>query len=486
MAKEKNKPPAPVDEIAGAVVFTDAGVRPTNPGYGGCGIHGYTYSTEPPKKGSGNPDWIPTATNYIPKTKEDADKAIKPLHYFNIHLTIPEKINNNSAEAVAMREAMRYATEKGYKKVTFHSDSEVTVGACNGWLEKWAKNNWNKSNGQPVKEPEYWQSLRAAVHAFKSTGAEYEVKWIKAHNGHPGNESADKLATIACFKKIHAPSEDVHHVEEAHPDGYWNLDIERNPLIVQRTMYMSSHVKVNVPGEYYLGSHGKNDDEAGKKMADGYHSFVRLKCPDPAIEVVRKGITDLAGDEIRLVLVRLATLTNKKIYYDLVTHGGHCLTQSNPKRLDLFHLDATPITYERSPPLIGWRALEKTVGLKNILLAFEAGSKDIHSKDITAELFDTTPKGLVLKKNFVSGVIAIRTEVVHGLSEAPLSVALTMGMDTPERNALKRLEGENPLLHVVVWRDGEQAVRYATVIKCDSGSAIYAGVFTNIIITSKN
>jgi hypothetical protein len=52
----------------GMVIYCDGGARP-NPGNIGWGNHGFIYSTQEPKKGSGNLTHILTASGYIPKTE---------------------------------------------------------------------------------------------------------------------------------------------------------------------------------------------------------------------------------------------------------------------------------------------------------------------------------------------------------------------------------------------------------------------------------
>src|SRR6185312_15684185 len=57
----------------GIVLYTDGGCRPTNPGPGGYGIHGYMYSTAAPKKGPGLSGMMLTVHGYAVKEKAVAE-----------------------------------------------------------------------------------------------------------------------------------------------------------------------------------------------------------------------------------------------------------------------------------------------------------------------------------------------------------------------------------------------------------------------------
>ena len=77
--------------------------------------------------------------------------------------------------------------------VELHSDSQYVVNAFNKrWVQGWQKRGWKTANKQPVKNPELWQRLLAAM-------APHEVRWVwvKGHAGNELNELADELATRA-------------------------------------------------------------------------------------------------------------------------------------------------------------------------------------------------------------------------------------------------------------------------------------------------
>lgn len=78
-------------------------------------------------------------------------------------------------------------------EVELYSDSKYLTDAFNQhWIEGWLKRGWKKSDKSPVKNVDLWKRLLAAMEMHQVT-----YKWVKGHDGHPGNERCDKLATSA-------------------------------------------------------------------------------------------------------------------------------------------------------------------------------------------------------------------------------------------------------------------------------------------------
>lgn len=78
-------------------------------------------------------------------------------------------------------------------RVTLYSDSQYLVNAFNqNWIPGWIKRGWKNSQKQPVKNPDLWKRLLAAVEPHEMT-----FVWVKGHAGHPENERCDELATAA-------------------------------------------------------------------------------------------------------------------------------------------------------------------------------------------------------------------------------------------------------------------------------------------------
>jgi len=94
---------------------------------------------------------------------------------------------NNRMELMAAIQALETLTRP--TTVHLYTDSVYVRSGITSWLAGWKRNGWLTSAKQPVKNADLWQRLEAAA-------APHEVqwRWVKGHNGDPGNERADALA----------------------------------------------------------------------------------------------------------------------------------------------------------------------------------------------------------------------------------------------------------------------------------------------------
>lgn len=94
---------------------------------------------------------------------------------------------NNRMELTAAIEALN-ALENG-QRVVLHTDSKYVMDGINEWMPNWKKRGWKTAAKKPVKNKDLWQTLDEAV-------ARHEIdwRWVRGHDGNPGNEAADALA----------------------------------------------------------------------------------------------------------------------------------------------------------------------------------------------------------------------------------------------------------------------------------------------------
>ncbi|ADD02421.1 ribonuclease H [Thermoanaerobacter italicus Ab9] len=100
-----------------------------------------------------------------------------------------ENTTNNRMELKAVIEALKAL--KRPCKVNLYSDSSYVINAFKeGWLEKWQKNNWLKSDKTPVENQELWKELL-------EVSKRHQINWIKVkgHAGDEFNNLCDRLAT---------------------------------------------------------------------------------------------------------------------------------------------------------------------------------------------------------------------------------------------------------------------------------------------------
>jgi ribonuclease HI len=77
-------------------------------------------------------------------------------------------------------------------KVSLTTDSQYVRKGITEWIAQWKRRGWRTADRRPVKNDDLWRRLEAAA-------APHDVRWhwVRGHQGHPGNELADALASEA-------------------------------------------------------------------------------------------------------------------------------------------------------------------------------------------------------------------------------------------------------------------------------------------------
>ena len=113
---------------------------------------------------------------------------ISGKHQKTMHGGTPETTNNRM-ELTAAIEALNAL--KGRSNVILYTDSKYVMDGINDWMPNWKKRGWKTAAKKPVKNKDLWQALDEAIQ-----GHGIDWRWVKGHNGNPGNEKADELANL--------------------------------------------------------------------------------------------------------------------------------------------------------------------------------------------------------------------------------------------------------------------------------------------------
>ncbi|MCX8501500.1 MAG: ribonuclease HI [Alphaproteobacteria bacterium] len=77
--------------------------------------------------------------------------------------------------------------------IDLYSDSQYVINGATKWMSGWRANQWRGADKKPVKNPDLWQRLEAAMSRHESI----DWHWVRGHDGHPENERVDQLAREA-------------------------------------------------------------------------------------------------------------------------------------------------------------------------------------------------------------------------------------------------------------------------------------------------
>lgn len=470
------------------VLYTDGSSKP-NPGNLGAGFHGYMYYAESPTKGSGNPNYRITNEGYVLKTdKSNTATDITPIKYLDGFSAIDGIGSNNLAELMAAEFAIKHALQYPIENLLIKTDSEYLEKGVKFMAPNWIRNRWIKADGLPVANSEQWKKLLNDIQQLEKNGTKLEIRWVKGHGDSLGNNNADKLAGIGSCNAM--TGNICKHVKESPIEKYWANQVDRHPMLYQSYLYFTTLCSSHIPGEYFLGTLGNRDDEPGRRSSSSAFSVVQLSEPEQCLELIKQYQTEMSGEFDSIVTASLNAIYTKNRKLDLELYGKACLVRSHPRRLDLDFVDKEPITQEHNPPRLAMEAISAISELKDILIAFredKLSDRYIEKFDITDKFYTTHQSAkkkdeveYKLNKEFVS---SYRSHlVVCNFKGKDLKINLTLGIDTLDRNALKKLEDSAPKVYLLVWNTTEKSVRYATVVHTVKDFGIWSGVYSNLVV----
>lgn len=463
--------------INGMVIYSDGGSRGN--GFSGWGLHGYIYTENETSKGNGNHTNTLTKNGYVvKKNKSTSDDEVKAISYIDGFGSIQSPATNNVAELHGAINGLDIADKNNVKYVNIITDSKYVIDGATDWLPGWKKRDFKRDDGSIISNKSDWLYLDSVLTKLKDKGVDVSFNWIKGHSGNIGNELADKCATIAVFYSKDGVIRS--EVDKSPAQGYWSTKSDRHPLLNNKKAYFSTRPDANIPGEYYLGDHGTDDDLLGKKQTDGSICYLELTTPDPLIEMVKEKQINEAKNVDIIVILMLDKLFSSFVTNDLFKYGGVCLFKPNPRKIDLVYLDKEPITRGMVPPKLAMRVVYGINELKGIYLEWLNKNPLFIETDITDKLYELDKKNNIkFRSDITSDINKLNIDVSYGENKVD-NISIYFGNSLPDKNALKKIDNLNPKVYVITWMESQKTFKYAVIIKTDNSSGIWSSFCSNL------
>jgi ribonuclease HI len=523
----------------GYVFYPDGGCHPQNE-YNGAGIHGYRWNLGLTAKGIGHNTHSATFRGYISKgdsfefpnkeakaevNEKDREAFLDWLYatgpsgpnfehrvpierYYDSFIPLEFGGTNNTAELNAAIHCLeRIAAEPDFDQcmvIVVRQDSRYVVDGHNTYLSQWLKNNFTRRDGTMVKNQAIWERAHAISELIRSKGVKIHFEWVEGHGTCIGNNSADELATAARITsrdaKAVAALDTTFRLSEV--TDYWASRADaRHPFLSQRYVYLDIDLADKPRNEYLLSTQGKQSELDGKRTADDGYSVVRI-APQRHIEnIVAKQVSlprdvdykfKLDLDNIYGAASRYLDMYGTDFLHRVVDHKRHLQT-----------FGKVVVTVECMPPFLVDRVFDSVDILADLLDAYKKPDEPtLMVTDITACFFDIREEAEKVKKGEeprTKTVCALRPEIIVGYAKHKTTaqwkesggevkscdVTLRLGIDLPDRNALRKLEDRHPKMWLLTHTLGEGSFMYAVIIEAGDDVGIWSGVNSSIRVTAK-
>lgn len=418
--------------------------------------------------------------------------------------------SNNRAELLGLIEALKATkqlADAGYiDHAHYRLDSEYARKCAIEWRANWKKNNWRNQMGQ-IKNVDLVIEIDTILGQIKDCKLTFE--WVRGHTDFVGNILADRLASearsmaedysdVADYMVATKPTEALKAADELQEKVAVSEPV---PMLlgVARQYYATDQHMDLVDGKryYYLGRHGKKNDDAqfGHRMGDLMYAVV-LSEPDECLEKLMQEIQDIdAADDrydlVRIYMTSLPYMALKDVRARIMKDG----LQAFERRAtgEIFIDDKRMLCAQKNPVTSAFIAMESLDHLKELLDQYRLGTLPDRYQvtDITNHFYGTKPSKKGDVKIALPEELSIKCKVKHRhKGDSPVAehtIQLSTGIDFPQRRLFLALIDDEPTVEVITFHVSEVAFRYMVAIRTKSGRiGLYSGTYSNLrILTAR-
>ncbi len=154
---------------------------------------------------------------------------------------------NNRMEMVAAFRALDLLKLTERHEIIIYTDSVYLINGITKWVNGWKYRGWKSSTGTDIANRDLWEELSRLVKDLEPSRISW--KWVRGHDGNPGNERCDEIAVSFSKKK-------PEKLYVGPIDGYF-VDLTELPVEQPLPERKSSDTKGSAPkGTYKSSSSG--------------------------------------------------------------------------------------------------------------------------------------------------------------------------------------------------------------------------------------
>lgn len=486
-----------IEEDLLTIILDIDGSAAPNPGFCGSGVHGYGFTSKAIGKKDGNKPKLKISENAIQKfiisdigyleehllAKYPSYNTVIPDFYIDGFFTLDNISTNNVAELNAfilstdkLIIAMDNNDISNIKKLIFKTDSMYLLNVVRNIK---ANDNWKSDIGRVNYE--YWVKIELALKALDALNIEVSFEKTLGHSGALGNHLADRLALLGRVESTRFNNEDMFVITPS--KNYWNNEPDRHPFLSFKQLFFTNEVREKNKSMYAVMNY-KKDQALGKKTHEACFGLVFLNNRIPLIEDSIDTFQSYLKTFSVLSTIDLSNLySNFNFKYSTIFKNKNYIFNKNTNTLN--SLEEMDVVSEIRPAGLATQALNRLMELHHIIKEYKTLNEN---NNIGRKYFDITNLfyGLDAKNKPVciikNGDSEIKT--TFEFQDKKIDLTLLLGLDTIDRNALKRLEKDNVVVTLVVEQITPAYLSYYIILdmKTTGDISIWHNFYSNNIL----
>lgn len=468
-----------------AVCYVDAGCKP-NPGYYGCGMHGYVYDPiNNGKKSSDKPSkYVISDLGYLEVTSlaKQPYEVVIPDFYINGSVSFGGIGTNNVGEILAIIITINKVVDFDNGKITellLKADSSYAIHIFKTVVND-PEETWRHRVETNI---EYYNMLYVALLRARDSGISVSVTKVEGHSDSLGNHLADRLATMARILSSRIEIKEMFNFTPV--KKYWSMNVDRHTFLKFRQLYFTNIGRESTAETVYSIMNYKRNVEAGKRTHEATFGMVMLNEPPKLIE----NVIDVYQANLKTMSI-VSSVDLDELYTQYHTNyaelfGNDVYVYSKNKPV-LTLLDEVPLVESINPPGLANQALEKMLVLYEILKEYKTLGTLTPSRlyvDVTEHFYREENGKIETILDRISQKMLIPV-VVNGKT---IQVPIELSKDCLDRNQFKQIEKHDVKVTLVLKYVSESCFTYYVIVdmRGTKDLSIWCNFYSNKILIDK-
>lgn len=486
--------------------YISARIENDRPGCLGVGFHGFIVTEEPVKRGYGLKTTLPTHRGYI---KGDSKTLTRVENVFDgiwSKIVPPALAQDVVGQIEAATHLMTLGLSQNVKSIWIGCPRIRLSQAMATGFAGLVKSEFKDSKGVEVPYLDVLKAFLRLWDELATRGVPVTVENVEETN--MGYLLADANASLAMLNT--QGNVTAEHFAMGPPEGYWNHDHKRHPLLSHpRIVFCSNDKFEELPPYIYTMDYEKTamdkkdkhklEIEVGQNLAHARYAVVKPHELDPLVNAVaRRHSLHHKTKHANQAILYLTAVFSKAGHAMLERFGADVLVS---KTFLTELLDGRGVMYSHDMPIPrrSNRAAQVFVKMEDTLKAFENAyyanpGEDNYtfgsalglitatlSTDVFCKVTEDAKGRDVYKPNPLietpNTTTPATVKLMDGDALRDIDIKLTIGYDMPARNTVAALLDEDFKAYILVYRDTDITVRHLTVLMSSKGNGIWTTPF---------